>query len=58
MRWWHVAGLLQTVDDVWPEVELIVRDRHCITHSGLVLLDVVEADALDVVDGYRLGAHV
>lgn len=55
---WHVAGSLHAEDKVWADVELVERDGTLRSVRANILLDVVQTDALDVVDIHLGGRDV
>ena len=54
----HVAGLAQTSQHVRTDMELVERDCNFSSIHVLILLDVVQTDALDVVDRHWLRGNV
>ena len=58
MLWGHIAGFTQTFQHVGTEVELVKRNSKLISSLRLVLLDVVETNALNVTDGNRILGNI
>ena len=54
----HVAGLAQTSKHVWTYMELVERDCNLCSIHILVLLDVIQTDALDVINRYWLRGNI
>ena len=54
----HVAGLAQTSQHVWTDMELVERDCNLCSIHVLVLFNIVQTDALDVVNRYWLRSNV